>query len=228
MSNIFLEGSDLDNDKYSINMCFDKIKGRKVAVIDKTYSYRRDFKIGDVVTIDCEKSFGYVYKVDTDDVKVDWGYVSEWENKIDLIIIPTEYARECLGVTVSNQQIGLSYDEYLNGWFKCINGHLDWYDGDDSPLLIGDNKFYKVKSIKYSEEKQTLIDCTLNRKLSLYKDFSEYTLYKTKLFRGDDFDTYQNAFYILDKSSKLVYFGGIKDDVRKNLAILYNMKKGRD
>ena len=230
MSDVFIEGSDIDKDEYSIRLDFDRRKGKKIAAIYDGYVYRRDFRVGDVVTIGCEIDFGYVYWTKEDKVKVDWGYINEWEYKNDLIIIPPEYGRDCLGIAHNNNnQIGLSYDEYLGRWFKHINGYSNDSNIDDDYLVLGENnKFNIVNFIKYLDEKHCLVDTKLNRKLTLYKDFDKYSLYKTKLFRGDDFDRYQNAFYILDKITKKVYFGGIQDEVRKTLAILYNLNKDRD
>lgn len=179
-----------------------------------------------MVTIGCDIDFGYIYWTKEDKVKVDWGYINEWEYKNDLIIIPPEYSRDYLGIAYNNNHIGLSYDEYLGRWFKYINGYSDDSNIDDDYLVLGDNnRFNIVNFIKYSDEKQGLIDTKLNRKVTLYKDFDKYSLYKTKLFRGDDFDSYHKAFYILNKKNNNVYFGGIKNEVRRTLAILYSIDK---
>lgn len=220
MSNVFIKGSELDNDEYSIRIDFDRKKGKKIAIIHQGYFYRRYFKIGDVVTINCTNDFGYVYSTKYNKVKVNWGYTSKWEDKGDLLIIPTEYARNCLGINHYNNKLELSHLEYLGGWFKYINGYLDTFYMKGNYLVLGDEKFNIVNSIKYSGEKQYLIDTELNRKITLYKDFVKYLLYKTELFRGDDFHSHTDAFYILDNITKKVYFAGIQDEVKKAVKIL--------
>ena len=222
MENIFVNGSDLDNDEYNINLDFDRIKGKKTAIIYEDYYYRRNFKVGDIVTIGCETDFGYVYCLSDNEVKVNWGFVNEWETKYNLLIIPVEYGRDCLEVVCSNNRICVEYEPYLDGWYRYINGYLDNSDVEKSCLTLNNNKFNKVDFVKYSYEKQILVDEKLNRKLYLYRDFKRYSLYKTRLFVGDGFDRYKKAFYILDKITKEVYFGGIKDDVRRTLGILYS------
>lgn len=219
MNDVFRNGSDIDDEENNIDIYFDRIKNRNIAVINENYYYRRDFRIGDVVTVDCEENFGYVYSILDNEVKVNWGAICEWEDKNNLIIIPVEYGAKCLSIAVSNNKQLFDYDVYITGWFRYING---FYSDASECLRIKQYEFNKVDFIKFESEK--LVDMKFNRKIVLYRDFDFYSLYKTKLFKGDSFSSYENVFYILDKKNKNIYFAGIRDEVRSIMALLYSLK----
>lgn len=107
---------NLDSKVYNVDIKFVQKNNRKRAIISRDYYYRRDFEIGDIVTDDCETNFGYVCAKAEDEVKVDWGYVRDWEYKNDLLIIPSCYSISCLSVTFNNYPIPFTWKEYISRW----------------------------------------------------------------------------------------------------------------
>ena len=215
MGDIYLrEEQRADYEEYfDYNIDIEIINRCKI-VIGDNYVYRRDFKEGDVVTND-NTNFGYVYYTDEKEVKVCWGYgVNEWENKIDLLIIPCEYGFDALNSTIKKfGEMCLDIEQ----WIKVING----FSFQSDQLLFNESNLSKVEFIKYQED-GSLYDEKIDREITLYKEIGKYNVFKTKTFRGDILIVL-NTFYILDIESKDVYYGGYGDEIRETLSNLYKI-----
>ncbi|MBP3916011.1 hypothetical protein [Clostridium sp.] len=208
-----------DDLNHIINISYDR-RTKKIHISDD-YNYRREFKIGDIVTLNiCD--FGYVYRTshDESEVKVYWGFChSEWENKKDLLIIPPEYGLDLLTHTVNKNKC--DYFPVTN-WLALINGKGD---NLNETFLFGDSDMPEVTFIEFDKVKNTLIDNKIDRNIKLYRELNRYSLYKASLFNGEKLDSWKNVFYIYDKATSKVYFGGVDTEVRKTLAILYKKDK---
>ena len=196
---------------YNIAINVDK---KRNLIIGNDYIYRRDFREGDVVTAN-NVDFGYVYKIDNNnkEVKVEWGFgFCDWENNIDLLIVPYEYGIESLYNTANRHRV----DPVVKGWLKVING----YSYNNVSCLFNDSEYKKVDFIKYKDG--SLYDEKIDRTIKLYREVGKYTVYKAPMFDGTSLRYLDQVFYIFDSETKEVYFGGIKDEIRVTLAILYS------
>ena len=199
---------------YNIDIDID-IDKRGNFIIGSDYRYRRDFREGDIVT-ENNIDFGYVYivKDDTKEVKVCWGYgINEWEKSINLLIIPYDYGMSALYNTAKRAHT----DDIVFDWLKTING----FSTEEKDCLFSDVRFPKVNFIKYSDD-SSLYDEKIDRRIMLYREIGNYKLYKASMFNGSEIRSWDKVFYILDTETKEVYFGGLKDEVKVTLAILYN------
>lgn len=105
----------------------------------------------------------------------------------------------------------------LKEWIEIING----YRVSSEKFLL--DAFNEVSYIYTNAENNKLFDFLAeDRCFELYKKIKRFKLFKSRLWLRTKFgEKYDTVFYILDTDTSKVYYGGLNDDVRRTMSILY-------